>query len=161
MKFLVLVSMIGVACAARLENTYIPPSSASGAGGYNLQAPKQAFASNIQNQYQAPGNNFQQQQQQQQVNRPGLNQGTFTSQSAGKGFQSVSAGSYSSNQGSYNQQPQQQQQQNYNQQQSSQQSYNNNAQQGSYQAPAQQNYNQQQSYNNGPSTTPIPILKCK
>ena len=145
MKFLVLVSMIGVACAARLENTYIPPNSASSAGGYNLQAPKQAFASNIQNQYQAPGNNF----QQQQVNRQGLNQGTFTSQSSGKGFQSVQAGSFSSNQGSY----QQPQTQNYNQQ-SSQQSYNNNAQQGSYQA-------NQQSYNNGPSTTPIPILKCK
>lgn len=163
--FVVLSVLVAGAMSARLDNTYIPPASAHSAGGFNLDTPKQAHASNIQNTYAAPGGGRAQTQfQQQSHSQPGLNHGTFTSVSKGNGFQSVSAGSYSGNagQGGFQQQsyqaPQQRmpsyqaQQPNYQQQQASypaaQPQYNTNYQQ-----------NQQSGYN--PNTTPIPILECK
>lgn len=153
--FVILSVLVAGALCARLDNTYIPPASAHSAGGYNLDTPKQALASNVQNSFAQPGggrvqNSFQQQSHSQ----PGLNQGTFTSVSRGNGFQSVSVGAHSGQQSGFQQQSYQAPQQNYQQQ-----------SQASYQ-PQQQQYNnyqqnQQSSYNNGPSTTPIPILKCK
>lgn len=169
MKFFVIISFLAVnAYAARLDNQYIPPPpNAHSAGGTNLEAPRQALPSNIQASFTSPGG-VQTQYQQQQVNRPGLNQGTFTSHSHGNGFQSVSAGSFSSNAG----QPQPQRfapapQQTY---QHASTSYQQPAQPSrpAYQAPSsyqpaqpQQQYNYQQSGYNQASTTPIPILKCE
>lgn len=160
--FVILSVLVAGAMSARLDNTYIPPASAHSAGGFNLDTPRLAQASNTQQTYSAPaGGHVQTQYQQQQYNQPGLNQGTFTSVSRGNGFQSVSAGSHSAQGAGFQQQsyqaPQHQQQSSHQQHQSS------------YPAakPAQQQYNnynqqsQQSSYNNGPSTTPIPILKCK
>jgi phage/plasmid primase-like uncharacterized protein len=165
MKVFVIFSILAVgAYGARLDNRYIPPPpNAHSAGGYNLDTPKQALPSNIQSSYSAPDgaqSRFQQQSQQ----GPGFNQGTFTSHSHGNGFQSVSAGSYSSSAGSqpqsgytqqssYSQAPQQQ---SYNPQ--PQQNYQ--AKQQSYQPQPQYNSYQQSGYNQA-STTPIPILKCK
>lgn len=151
--FVILSVLVAGAMCARLDNTYIPPASAHSAGGFNLDTPKLAQASNAQNTYAAPaGGHAQNQFQQQSRQQPGLNQGTFTSVHRGNGFQSVSSGSHSSSggHGGFQQQqrapapaPQQYQQQ-------------------SYQAPApQQNYQQQGGYNNQAGTTPIPILKCK
>lgn len=146
--FVILSVLVAGALCARLDNTYIPPASAHSAGGFNLDTPKLAQASNAQNTYAAPAQNQFQQQSRQQ---PGLNQGTFTSVHRGNGFQSVSSGSHSSSggHGGFQQQqrapapaPQQYQQPQ------------------SYQAP-QQNYQQPGGYNNQASTTPIPILKCK
>ncbi|XP_070503950.1 pupal cuticle protein 36a-like [Chironomus tepperi] len=166
MKAFVIISLLAVnAFAARLDNQYIPPPpNAHSAGGTNLEAPRQALPSNIQSSYTSPGG-VQTQYQQQQYNRPGLNQGTFTSQSHGNGFQSVSAGSFSSNAG----QPQRfapAPQQTY---QHASTSYQQPAQPSrpAYQAPSsyqpaqpqQQQYNYQQSGYNQASTTPIPILK--
>jgi len=167
MKFFVIISLLAVnAFAARLDNQYIPPPpNAHSAGGINLEAPRQALPSNIQASYTSPGG-VQSQFQQQQVNRPGLNQGTFTSHSHGNGFQSVSAGSFSNNAG----QPQRfapapQQASTYQQASTS---YQQPAQSSrpAYQAPSsyqqaqpQQQYNYQQTGYNQASTTPIPILK--
>lgn len=142
--FVILSVLVAGAMCARLENTYIPPANAQHAGGYNLDTPKVAQASNVQ-------------YQQQSYQQPGLNQGTFTSVNRGNGFQSVSAGSHSAaGNGAHG---------GFQQQQSS---YQAPQQQQSYGPPAQQ---QQQSYNNyqqsGSSyqnqagTTPIPILECK
>lgn len=158
--FVILSVLVAGAMSARLDNTYIPPASAHSAGGFNLDTPRLAQASNTQQTYSAPaGGHIQTQHSQQQYNQPGLNQGTFTSVSRGNGYQSVSVGAHSSQGG---QQSYQVPQNNYQQQ-----SYQQ--QQSSYPAaqPAQPQYNnynqqsQQSSYNNGPSTTPIPILKCK
>ncbi len=158
MKFFVIFSIFAVsAYGARLDNRYVPPpANAQSAGGYNLEAPKQALASNVQNTYSAPQTQYQSQTYQ----RPGLNQGTYTSQSTGNGFQSVSAGSFVSNvpQQSYQQRPQntfqqRQPQQNYQQQSAYQ---HTQAQQ-----PQAYNYQQGGGYSNQASTTPIPILKCE
>jgi hypothetical protein len=150
MKVFVILSVLAVgAYGARLDNTYIPPASAQSAGGFNLDAPKLALASNVQNSYSAPAGGRQNQYQQQSYQQPGLNQGTFTSVSKGQGYQSVSVGSHSS-QGGY-----QAPQQNYQQQQSYQQP------QQSYQPQPQYNQQQAGSGYNAASTTPIPILKCK
>lgn len=148
--FVILSVLVAGAFSARLDNTYIPPANAQSAGGYNLDTPKQALASNVQNTYSAPnGGRAQTQYQQQSHSQPGLNQGTFTSVSRGNGFQSVSAGSHSGSGGHGAQQ---------NTYRAPQPSYQ--SQQASYPAPAQPQYNQQQSgYNSG--TTPIPILECK
>lgn len=189
MKAFVIVALLAVsAYGAKLDNRYIPPPpNAQSAGGFNLETPKQALPSNVQNTYvQSPGG-VQTQYQQQQVQRPGLNQGTFTSQSHGNGFQGVSAGSFSSNTGGQRQLQQQsfQQQQSY-QPQQQQQSYQPQQQQSfqpqqpAFQQPQQPVYQQQQKqqhqssyqpqpqYNqqqgggyNQASTTPIPILKCE
>lgn len=154
--FVILSVLVAGAMSARLDNTYIPPASAQSAGGFNLDTPKLALASNVQNAYSAPaGGRVQTQYQQQSYQQPGLNQGTFTSVSKGNGFQSVSVGAHSAQgSGVRHQAPQQQYQQ----------------QQSSYQAP-QQSYQPQPQYNtyqqqggsgyNAASTTPIPILKCK
>lgn len=174
MKVFVIISLLAVnAFAARLDNQYIPPPpNAHSAGGINLEAPRQALPSNIQASYTSPGG-VQTQFQQQQVNRPGLNQGTFTSQSHGNGFQSVSAGSFSSNAGQpqrFAPAPQQfapAPQQAYQHastsfQQPAQPSRPAYQAQSSYQqAQPQQQYNYQQSGYNQASTTPIPILKCE
>jgi hypothetical protein len=164
--FVILSVLVAGAFAARLDNTYIPPASAHSAGGHNLDTPKLALASNVQNAYAAPSNQF----QAQSFRQPGLNQGTFTSVSSGKGFQSVSVGAQSSNvnrgAGFQQQQYQAPAQQQY-QAQAQQQSYQAPAQQQqSYQAPqqtyqAQPQYNNYQANQNQASTTPIPILECK
>ena len=164
MKVFVILSVLLVgAFSARLDNTYIPPASAQSAGGFNLDTPKLALASNVQNTYSAPANagRTQTQYQQQSYQQPGLNQGTFTSVSRGNGFQSVSVGSQST-QGQAPQQNYQQQQQ----QPSYQAPQQNYQAQQSYQQPQQPyqpqpQYNSQQSGYNTASTTPIPILKCK
>lgn len=157
--FVILSVLVAGAMSARLDNTYIPPASARSAGGFNLDTPKLALASNVQNAYSAPaGGRVQTQYQQQNYNQPGLNQGTFTSVSKGQGFQSVAAGSFSGNTG-FRQQSYQAPapQQNYQQQQSS---YPVQQQQSSY--PAQPQYQQSQPTGyNQVSTTPIPILECK
>lgn len=169
MKAFVIVTLLAVnsVYAARLDNQYIPPpANAQSAGGHNLELPRQALPSNIQAQYTAP-NGVQTQYHQQQVNRPGLNQGTFTSQSHGNGFQSVSAGSFSNSRPQFAAQPAQQQA--YQQASTS---FQQPAQprpayreQSSYQqVQPQQQYSQQQYSQSGynqASTTPIPILKCK
>lgn len=160
--FVILSVLIAGAMSARLDNTYIPPASAHSAGGFNLDTPKLALASNVQNTYSAPAaGRAQTQYQQQSYQQPGLNQGTFTSVSRGNGFQSVSVGAHSSQGNGAYQAPQQ------NYQQQPQQSYQAQAQQSSYQQP-QQSYQAQPQYNNyqqsgynAASTTPIPILKCK
>lgn len=141
--FVILSVLVAGCFGARLENTYIPPASAHSAGGYNLDTPKLAQASNAQQTYAAPAPHSQFQPQ--SHNQGGLNHGTFTSISRGGGYQSVQSGTHSAN----SQQPQQQYQQ-------PQQQYQAQAPQASYPAPQQQysNYNQA-------STTPIPILKCK
>jgi hypothetical protein len=166
MKFFVVFSIFAVsAYGARLDNQYIPPpANAQSAGGYNLEAPRQALPSNVQNRYSAPAGGVQTNYQQQNYQRPGLNQGTYTSQSTGNGFQSVSAGSFSNNV----QRPQtfqQRQPQQY--QPAPQQSYQPAPQPSTYQ-PAQSTYQNQPQYNyrqqdgyNQVSTTPIPILKCE
>jgi hypothetical protein len=146
--FIVLSVFVASALSARLDNTYIPPPNAHSAGGHNLEAPKQAYASNIQNSYVAPqqSQQVQRQYQQQTYNQGGVSQGTYTSQQSGPGFQSVSAGSYSGqNYQAPQQQYQPQPQSNYRQQ------------QNSYQ---QQGYQSNSGYDQA-STTPIPILKCK
>lgn len=158
--FVILSVLVAGAISARLDNTYIPPANAQSAGGYNLDTPKQAHASNVQNTYAtAPANNrVQSQYQQQSYQQPGLNQGTFTSVHRGNGFQSVSAGAHSSNagQGTYQQQQSYQApQQNYQQQQSQQ----NYQQQSSYPAQPQYNNYQQNQQSGYASTTPIPILE--
>jgi hypothetical protein len=121
-----------------------------------LDTPKLAQASSIQNTFVPNAGRGQSQYQQQSYNQGGLNQGTFTSVHRGNGFQSVSTGSHSaSGNGAHG---------GFQQQQSS---YQAPQQQQSYGPPAHQ---QQQSYNNyqqsgssyqnqGPSTTPIPILE--
>lgn len=141
-SFVILSVLMASAMSARLDNTYIPPASAHSAGGFNLDTPRLAQASVAQHTYAAPSGGQNQYSQQQ-----GLNHGTFTSVHRGNGFQSVSSGSHSSTGGYQAPAPAQQ------------------AYQQSYQAP-QQNYQQQssyqqQGYNQGPSTTPIPILECK
>jgi hypothetical protein len=152
--FLIPLLIVGAFCA-RLDNTYIPPpANAYSAGGFNLETPKVAHASNVQNTYSAPG--VQHQYQQQFSNQQGSEQGTFTSVSKGQGFQSVAAGAHSSSKQQAHSSPQQsyqQQQQSYQQQSSSQQA----------QLPQYNNFNQQSQngYNQQGSTTPIPILKCK
>lgn len=153
MKVFVIFSVLAAsAMSARLDNTYIPPASAQSAGGFNLDTPKLALASNVQNQYSAPaGGRVQNQYQQQSYQQPGLNQGTFTSVSKGNGFQSISVGSQSS-QGGYKAPQQAYQQQSSYQQ--PQQSYQPQAQYNGYQQQAGSGYNTA-------STTPIPILKCK
>lgn len=190
MKAFVIITFLAVnaAFAARLDNQYIPPpQNAHSAGGTNLEAPRQALPSNVQHQFTSPGG-VQTQFQQQNINRPGLNQGTFTSHSHGNGFQSVSAGSFSNSRPQFNGQPQQQQ--TYQQASTStfqqpaasrpahrehqssyqapqpQPSYQAPQPQSSYQAPQpHQNYNHQQFSQQGgydqASTTPIPILKCE
>jgi len=156
--FVILSVLVAGAICARLDNTYIPPANAQSAGGFNLDAPKQAFASNnLQTYAPAPtGGRVQTQHQQAAYNAPGLNHGTFTSVSRGNGYQSVSAGSYSGNAGHGGFQQQQSHpapQQNYQQQPTYQQ------QQPSYQSPqAQPQYNNYQQ-NQQSHTTPIPILK--
>jgi lipopolysaccharide export LptBFGC system permease protein LptF len=156
-SFVILSVLVAGAMCARLDNTYIPPASAQSAGGYNLDTPKVAHASNQQNTYSAPG--VQSQYQQQYSNQRGQQQGTFTSVQKGQGFQSVSAGSFSGNGGHGSYQAPQQQQQSYQQQSS----YQQPQQQQSYNQQSQSGYNQnaQSGYNNQASTTPIPILKCK
>lgn len=156
--FVILSVLVAGAMCARLENTYIPPANAQHAGGYNLDTPKLAQASSIQNTFVPNAGRGQSQYQQQSYNQGGLNQGTFTSVHRGNGFQSISTGSHSaSGNGAHG---------GFQQQQSS---YQAPQQQQSYGPPAHQ---QQQSYNNyqqsgssyqnqGPSTTPIPILECK
>lgn len=167
MKVFAVLSILAVSAVsgARLDNRYVPPpANAQSAGGYNLDAPKLALPSNVQNTYSAP-----QQQthyQQQSVQRPGLNQGTYTQHSSGNGFQSVSAGSFVSSGNAPNfQRPAYNQQKQYQQpayQQPQQATYQPQQQQSSYQPsqPAQSNYYQKDTYNQA-STTPIPILKCK
>jgi hypothetical protein len=183
--FVICVALLAVnaAYAARLDNQYIPPPpNAASAGGFNLDTPRQAQPSNVQNTFRpAPGQGgVQTHTQQQQVSRPGLNQGTFTSQSHGNGFQSVSAGSFSNTGNAYTAPGVQQQHQHaqvssyqpqqpaYQQQQPAPQAYHQQQQQQkqSYQPqPQQPQYNnyqpQQQGGYNQASTTPIPILKCK
>lgn len=174
MKAFVIISFLAVnALAARLDNGYIPPPpNAHSAGGFNLDTPKQALPSNIQSQYTAPGG--QTQYQQQQISRPGLNQGTFTSQSHGNGFQSVSAGSFSNTGNAPHAgfaQPQSfqaaarpafqaQQQPSYQAPQQNYQPQQKQTYQPSYQPQPQYNNYQQSGYNQA-STTPIPILKCE
>lgn len=165
--FVILSVLVASSYAARLDNTYIPPASAHSAGGFNLDTPKLAQPSNIQNQYSAPQNQF----QQQSYNQNGQQGSTFTSVQRGNGFQSVAAGSFSGS--GHSGAPAQQNYHNTAQQQSyqapaQQQSYQAPAPQQSYQQPAQQQYNTgysqnaQSGYNNNQaSTTPIPILKCK
>lgn len=141
--FVILSVLVAGAYSARLDNTYIPPASAHSAGGFNLDTPKLAQASNAQQTYAAPaaGGHFQQQ--------GGLNHGTFTSVSRGNGYQSVQSGSYSGARQQQYQAPQQayQQPQTYQQPQA---------------APAPYPAAQQPQYQAGyASTTPIPILKCK
>lgn len=153
--FVILSVLVAGAMCARLDNTYIPPANAQHAGGFNLDTPKLAQASSIQNTFVPNAGRGQSQYQQQYQQQGGLNQGTFTSVHRGNGFQSVSTGSHSSSgngaHGGFQQQQYQapQQQQSYgppaHQQQ---QSYNNYQQSGS-------------SYQNQASTTPIPILECK
>lgn len=145
-SFVILSVLVAGAIAARLDNAYIPPASAHSAGGFNLDTPKLAQASNAQHTYAAPAGGHSQFQSQQSHSQGGLNHGTFTSTSNGNGFQSVRTGSYSGSQQSY-QQPQQSYQQ----------------PQQSYQAQAQQHnsYQQQGQAYNQASTTPIPILECE
>lgn len=166
MKVFAILSILAVsAYGARLDNKYIPPpQNAQSAGGYNLDAPKLALASNVQNTYTAPQNNYQQQTYQ----RPGANQGTYTSQTSGNGFNSVSAGSFVSSgaQPNYQRpayQPNQRQQPQQPSYQQPQQGTYQQPQPSSYQPaqPAANNYYQQDQYNNQASTTPIPILKCE
>lgn len=166
MKFFVILSIFTVsAFGARLDNRYIPPpANAQSAGGFNLEAPRQALPSNVQNTYTAPTGGVQHNFQQQNYQRPGLNQGTFTSHSSGNGFQSVSAGSFSSNV----QRPQSFQQRQPQQYQPATQASYQPAPQPNYQqsqptyqqTQPQYNYRQQDGYNQA-STTPIPILKCE
>lgn len=160
MKIFVILSVVvaGAVCA-RLDNTYIPPANAHSAGGFNLDAPKQAHASNIQNTYAAPGGGHTQTQYQHQ-SQPGLNQGTFTSVSKGNGFQSVSTGSFSGSQGAFRGQPSAATQYQQNSYQAPTQNYQPQPQ-PSYQSQQNQHNNYQQTGYNGPSTTPIPILECK
>lgn len=139
--FVILSVLVAGAFSARLDNTYIPPASAHSAGGFNLDTPKLAQASNAQQTYAAPAgghSQFQQQSHQQ----GGLNHGTFTSVSRGNGYQSVQAGSHSGNRQQSYQAPQQQ--------------YQQPQAPAPYQAPQQQ-YAQYDHV----GTTPIPILKCK
>lgn len=155
--FVILSVLVAGAMCARLENTYIPPANAQHAGGFNLDTPKLAQASNVQNTFVPNAGHGQSQYQQQSYNQGALNQGTFTSVHRGNGFQSVSAGSHSaSGNGAHG---------GFQQQQSS---YQAPQQQQSYGPPAQQqqqSYNNYQqsgsSYQNQASTTPIPILECK
>lgn len=153
MKVFAILSILAVsAYGARLDNRYIPPpANAQSAGGYNLDAPKLALPSNVQNTYSAPASGIQTNYQQQNYQRPGVSQSTYTSQSSGNGFNSASAGSFVS---SSPQQP------NFQRPAQPQQSYQKSPQ--SYQQPQQQQYNyrQQDTYNQA-STTPIPILKCE
>lgn len=158
MKVFVVFSILAVsAYGARLDNRYIPPpANAQSAGGYNLDTPRQALPSNIQNTYTAPGvAGLQTNYQQQNYQRPGVNQQTYTSQTSGNGFNSAAAGSFVSSgnaQPNFQRpayQPQQQQQ-------------GAQRQQPSYQQQAQPSYNYQpQSDYNQATTTPIPILKCE
>lgn len=97
--FIVLSVFVASALCARLDNTYIPPPNAHSAGGHNLQAPRQGFASNIQNSYAQPQQSH---HREQHYSQGGANHGTFTSHQQGQGFQSVSSGAYSGQQ----QQPQ-------------------------------------------------------
>lgn len=158
MKVFVVFSILAVsAYGARLDNRYIPPpANAQSAGGFNLDTPRQALPSNIQNTYTAPGvAGLQTNYQQQNYQRPGANQQTYTSQTSGNGYNAVSAGSFvsSSNAQPNFQRPAYQQQQ---QQQTVQ-----RQQQPTYQQ-AQPSYNYQpQSDYNQATTTPIPILKCE
>lgn len=138
--FVILSVLVAGAIAARLDNHYIPPANAQSAGGYNLDAPKIAQASNAQNTYADPAGG-RAQSQFQQHSQGGLNQGTFTSHSHGNGYQSVQAGSFSGP--ARAPQPQQ--------------SY----QQQQYQPQPQQNSYQQQGGYNQASTTPIPIVECE
>lgn len=165
MKVFAILSIFAVsAFGARLDNRYVPPANAQSAGGYNLDVPRQALPSNVQNTYTAPSGGAQTNYQQQNYQRPGLNQGTYTSQSTGNGFQSVSAGSFSNNapKQTFQQRPQN------NFQRQPQQTYQQPQAQSSYQQPQptyqqtqpQFNYKQQDGYNQV-STTPIPILKCE
>lgn len=161
--FVVLSVLVAGAMSARLDNTYVPPASAHSAGGFNLDTPKQAHASNIQNTFAAPGGGRAQTQfQQQSFSQPGLNHGTFTSVSRGNGFQSVSAGSHSSNAGHGGFQQQAYQAPQPQMYQAQQPSYQQ--QQASYPAAQPQhntNYQQNQQSGYNPNTTPIPILECK
>lgn len=159
MKVFVILSVLAVgAIGARLDNTYIPPANAQSAGGFNLDVPRVAQASNAQQTYAAPsGGQVQTQYQQQSHSQPGASQGTFTAISQGNGFQAVSAASHSAQGNGYQQQSTYQApQQNYRQQ-NNQPAYQQ--QQSSYQQP-QKNAYQQTGYNQA-STTPIPILECK
>lgn len=153
--FIILSVLFASALSARLDNTYIPPPpNAYSAGGQNLEAPKQAYASNIQNSYSAPQQQSQYQHQRQSHNNGGASQqGTYTSHQSAPGYQSVSAGSYS---GQNYQAPQQQQ--SYSQPQTNYRQQQQPSNQNSYQ---QQGYQQQGSGYDQASTTPIPIIKCK
>lgn len=167
MKFLVLCFVIGCASAARLDNTYIPPSNAQSAGGRGsfLEQPKQEYLpphsgapSNVRNSFSAAPqrNTF---TQQQTVNGPGSHQSTFTSVSKGNGFQSVSSGAFSGNGGNYNRPaapaPAPQQYNGYQQQSSG---FKTPASQ--YPAPGYSGQSSHQaSHSSGPLTTPIPILE--
>lgn len=177
MKVFAVLSILAVsAYGARLDNQYIPPpKNAQSAGGFNLDAPKLALPSNVQNTYTAP-QNAQSTYQQQNYQRPGANQGTYTSHTSGNGFNSVAAGSfvssgaqpnyqrpaYQPNQRQQPQQPAYQQPQQPTYQQPQQPTYQQ-PQPSSYQPaqPAANNYYQKDQYNNQASTTPIPILKCE
>lgn len=172
MKVFVILSVLAVgAFGARLDNTYIPPANAQSAGGFNLDTPRLAQASNAQQTYASPnGGQVQTQYQQQSHNQPGVSQGTFTSVSQGNGFQGVSAASHSAQGNGYQQQPNSYQapqtQQNYRQQnnqpayQQQQPAYQNQQPSSYQQQQPQQNSYQQSGYNQA-STTPIPILECK
>ncbi len=161
MKFFALCFVIGLASAARLDNTYIPPPnslSAGGNGGF-LDAPKQEYlpphsaASNVRNSFSS-GPQQHTYTQQQSVSRPGSQQNTFTSISQGNGFQSASAGS-GSRVGPAYQAPVQQ----YN---GYQQQNNGYRQPASYSGATQyQSAGAGQSFGGpvGPTTTPIPILE--
>jgi hypothetical protein len=166
MRFLLICFVIGCASAARLDNTYIPPSNAISAGGSGniLAAPKQDYGVPSRPSFGPSNNNRQQigsiqsQTQQQIINRPGSQQGTYTSHTQGQGYQGVSAGSYSV--GSQAPQPQYQAQSTY---QTAAPQYNGYQQQASGYRPSvsQSGSNQYQSgaSYSGPTTTPIPILE--
>lgn len=168
MKVFAVLSMLAVsAYGARLDNKYIPPpQNAQSAGGFNLDAPRLALPSNVQNTYSAP-QGAHSTYQQQNVQRQGAHQGTYTSHTSGNGFNSAAAGSFVSSgaQPNYQRpayQPNQRQPQQPTYQQPQQPSYQQ-PQQSSYQPaqPAPNNYYQKDQYNNQASTTPIPILKCE